>query len=273
MENISIGSIISITRKQKHLSQKKLCENICSQSMLSAIESDKYSPNSNLLIALCKRLSISLDTFNLANNFEISQITDFNKTVEELCNTHKYLELKTFLNKDIIVDSLKTDTQLQAYYYYLGISKFQTEENHTGAIRDIKLSLACAPETNNKTTLTRLGIISLSLITTSFKESENLVQQALNQLETLNYEQNQNIIFYLASLNFYRRKNYLNAFNYLQKAIDFITKHNSHYMLANCYYLLAHISDKSSDTSKKIEALSRQKIFTDLFDEKVYRDI
>lgn len=265
----TIGSVIKMHRKQQNLSQKGLCEGICSQSMMSAIESDKYTPNSQLLISLCKRLSLSLDSFNLSENFEISQQENFNSTVEELCNNHRYSELKKFLIQDQVVNSLKTDFQLQSYYYYLGISEFQIDDNLNNAIKNLKLSLTCAPESSELSTLSRLTLASLSL----FSNSENQIQNAIKDINKLKYEQNQNIVYYLIALNYYRQKNYLTSFNYVQKAIDFITDHDSHYMLANSYYLLACIADKLSNDAEKNNALNRQELLTDLFKEKVFREI
>lgn len=265
----TIGSVIRMHRKQQNLSQKELCDGVCSQSMMSAIESDKYTPNSQLLIALCQKLSLSLDSFNLSDNFEISQQENFNKTVEELCNNHRYSELKSFLNQEQVVNSLKTDFQLQSYYYYLGISEFQTDDNLNNAIKNLKLSLSCAPESSELSTLSRLALASLALTS----NSEDYIPNAVKDINKLKYEQNQNIIYYLIALNYYRQKEYLTSFNYVQKTIDFITEHDSHYMLANSYYLLASIANELSNDDEKNNALNRQELLSDLFKEKIYREI
>mgnify|MGYP007038247431 CR=1 FL=1 len=47
----------------------------------------------------------------------------------------------------------------------------------------------------------------------------------------------------------------------LNKGIAFITKHDSHYMLANCYYLMAILAGKMGQDDKKIEAGNRQDLF------------
>lgn len=56
-----LGTILKHTRQSQRLTQKQLADGICSQSMLSAIEQNQYTPNAQLLIALCQRLNISLD--------------------------------------------------------------------------------------------------------------------------------------------------------------------------------------------------------------------
>lgn len=95
----TLGSSIKKIRKEKHLSQKELANQICSQSMLSSIENDLYTPNALLLIKLCEKLSINLSEISLSDNFEISDTESFNQ--------------------------INTDEQTQAYY--LGVACFQTK--------------------------------------------------------------------------------------------------------------------------------------------------
>lgn len=120
-----LGSTLKKIRKQQGLSQKEVCEDICAQSMLSAIEHDRYVPNAELLIKLCQRLSVSLDAFSLADNFDISAVQRFNQTIETLCNGHEYQKLKAFLLAPATVEQVETATQTQAYYYYLGWPNFK----------------------------------------------------------------------------------------------------------------------------------------------------
>ncbi|WP_333603677.1 helix-turn-helix transcriptional regulator [Lactobacillus acetotolerans] len=47
---IKLGTIIKLKRNEKGFSQKELVNNICAQSMLSAIENNKYVPNAQLSI-------------------------------------------------------------------------------------------------------------------------------------------------------------------------------------------------------------------------------
>lgn len=269
---MKLGSTLKKIRKQQHLSQKEVSEGICAQSMLSAVENDQYVPNAALLIKLCKRLSISLDRFSLADNFDISSAAKFNQTVETLCNQHEYLKLKTFLLDPSTANQVETAAQTQAYYYYLGVAQFQADQNLDAAQANFRLSISSAEEKGRLSTLTRLGLISLAVIKAKYRQqvsTDKLVKQSLDAIETANYEENLNILFYLSALIAYEFQKNTLALSRVNQAIDFITQHNSHYMLANCYRLIAQIAADAGDRERQLEATQRQKFLTELFHEHV----
>lgn len=269
---MQLGGTLKKIRKQQGLSQKEVCEDICAQSMLSAIEHDRYVPNAELLIKLCRRLSISLDAFSLAANFDISASQQFNQTVETLCNGHEYQKLKAFLLAPATVEQVETAAQTQAYYYYLGVAQFQTDSNLDVAQVNLRLAIQSAPEKNHLSTLTRLSLISLAVVKCTNQQpaaTVKLVHQAMQDIELAPYEENLNIIFYLAAFIAYETDGSTSAFTDVNRTIDFITAHNSHYMLANCYRLIAQIAMDQGDDDRQLEATQRQKFLTDLFHEHV----
>ncbi|GHP13311.1 transcriptional regulator [Lentilactobacillus fungorum] len=268
----SLGAILKITRKQQQLTQKQLAAGICSQSMLSAIEKDQYTPNAQILIALCKRLDISLETISLSQNYAVSDHNRFNETVDRLCNQHEYQQLNDFLQTDEVLAHIESDQQMQAYYYYLGVSTLHTSNDPAAAVAMLKLSLASVSDTN-RSTLTRLGQASLAFIEAKLGHSQaaqRLVEKALTAMPTTKYEENCNILFYLAALANFELKQYQLTARWLIKGISFAADHNSHYMLANMYHLLARTAEVEEKLDLKDEATQREKIFAELFHEIPY---
>ena len=264
-----LGTIIKLKRNEKGFSQKELANDICAQSMLSAIENNKYVPNAQLLIRLCKRLEINLNEISLADNYAVSSNKQFNKQVEYLCNQHQYSELKNYLESNN--SNLKSAEQLQAYYYYLAVACLQTGELKT-VKQDLKLSLA---ESGSKT-LQSLTYMALSYLAVLKKQKQLALKNmdlAFNKINQVNYDENQNILYYLAALIYFKLGEFTKSVTMLNKGIAFITKHDSHYMLANCYYLMAILAGKMGQDDKKIEAGNRQSLFNELFGEKIYKDI
>jgi len=96
-----------------------------------------------------------------------------------------------------------------------------------------------------------------------------LVDQSLAGIETANYEANLNIIFYLAGLVAYRQGNLPVAFQRVTTGLAFVTDHDSHYMLANYYRLMAQIAQDTGQAETATEATQRQKMFTELFHEQI----
>ncbi|MCH4169786.1 MAG: helix-turn-helix domain-containing protein [Lactobacillus sp.] len=269
----NFSAILKQTRRQQHLTQKQLAAGICSQPMLSAIEHGRYTPNAQLLIALCQRLNLSLDQISLAQNFNISANQNFDQTLNDLCNQHHYQQLLTFLAQDSVLASIQTDQQTQAYYYYLGVAKLHTQ-GLTAAKEALQLSLA-GPGAQNPTTLTRLGQASLGYIAAA----ENLPQTAtknfnlaVKALAETNYDTNQNVLFYLIALGYFKLNQLPASLDWVNQGIEFTSDHDSHYLLANYYYLLARVAQASAQSDLQLEASQRQTFIQDLFHEKIFKD-
>jgi len=272
--NNQLGETIKNTRTSQHLSQKELSQDICSQPMLSSIEHGKYMPNAKLLILLCERLNISIATISLSTNYHISDNQKLNNQLSILCNNHHYQQLLDFLNNDDTLDLINSDLQTQAYYYYLGIAKIQTGVDHNEALNSFKLSLSSHENSTDSNTLTRLTHASIAVIK-SISHQPNSVDEeimlATNKIETINYTENLNIIPYLSACAAAKSSNWTTAVHWINLGITFTTEHNSHYMLANYYFLLAHVSAVTDEQNIKIESEQRSKIFSDLFNEKVFK--
>ncbi|MFD1418299.1 helix-turn-helix domain-containing protein [Companilactobacillus keshanensis] len=270
----NLGETLKEQRMALHLSQKSTCENICSQPMLSSIEKGKYIPNSQILILLCKRLKIDMELLSLNDNYQISSINSFNKKVDDLCNNHKYTELKKFLLADETVAKINTDQQTQAYYYYLSISYLQADKNLDSFESNLKLAISVHPHPIVLTTLDRLIRISMAVLYAKRKNNTKYLEyltKSFEKFQVANFEANQIVIFYLAAYSNILLEKNIDALNWINQGIDFATKNNSHYMLANLYYLLAKIMTKENKSDLALDSINRSKIFTDLFNEKVFK--
>lgn len=269
----NLGTVLKELRKKRGMTQKQLAEGICAQSMLSAIENDVYIPNAILLVNLAKRLKVDLNEISLATNFEISANEEFNQNVNKLCNSHQYIELLEFLQQNKVIDNLKTAHQLQAYYYYLGVAQLQTNKL-SEAMQSLKLSLA---EINHLQldTLSRLAYLGMGYIYALENKKTAAVDNidlAFRNWNDFSYEENQNIIYYLAALIYFKLNDYQDSTAYLVDGIGFIAKHDSHYMLANCYFLMARLAQEAHQDDERLEANGRKDLFSELYGEKIFQD-
>ena len=268
-----LGTVIRELRKEKHLTQKELAEGVCAQSMLSAIENNVYVPNSVLLINLANKLKVNLDEISLATNFSISSKANFNDQVDDLCNNHQYQELKAFLNQEKVLNNLKTNLQIQSYYYYLGVAQLQTNAIFE-AIQSFKLSLAQI-NPRHPNTLARLAYMGMAYIfalQNQKKLAAKHIDLAFQKWDAFSYEENQNILYYLAALIYFKMNDYQNSTAYLADGIEFIARHNSHYMLANCYFLLARLAQVAHNDDERLAANQRKDLITELYGESVFED-
>lgn len=269
----NLGTVLKELRKERGFTQKELAEGICAQSMLSAIENDVYIPNANLLVNLANRLQVDLNEISLAINYDISEDDDFNQTVEQLCQNHQYQELKTFLQQDKVTNQLQTTQQYQNYYYYLGVAQLQTS-NLDEAFKSFKLSLA---EINHLhlDTISRLAYLAMGYIYALKNQRTAAIDSidlAFRNWTEYSYDENQNILYYLSALIYFKLNDYQDSTAYLVDGIGFIAKHNSHYMLANCYFLMARLAQEAHRDDERLEAHRRSDLFTELYNERIFTD-
>lgn len=273
--NVDMGESLKQARKRVGLTQKSAAEGICTQSMLSAIERGKYVPSATILLSLAKKLGINLDEFSLRENYDIGESAQINERMERLCNAHEYERLLRFLETVTVLDAIQTQAQTQAYYYYLGVARFQTQVSNAQASQALSMSLASAPSSRHGDTLSRLAVIAQGVIDAKagrVAQAHEAVSTALHNLSASPYDENQNVMCYLAALISFEVGNEVAAARNCDDAIAFIASNGSHYMLANCYALLARVALLSEKNDEAVESKKRSQFLAQLFDEKVFSD-
>lgn len=270
----NLGTVLKELRKEKGLTQQELAQGVCAQSMLSAIENDVYIPNANLLINLANKLDVDLDEISLAKNFSIGHNQEFDEMVDKLCRSHQYEQLRQYLEQNKVVDNLETSHQLQVYYYYLGIAQLQTGAL-TKAIASLKHSLAEVDHLHLETIsrLAYLGIGYISALQGNKTAAVDCVDLAFRNWSEYVYQENQNILYYLAALIYFKLNDYQNSTAYLVDGIAFIARHDSHYMLANCYFLMARLSQEAHHDDERLESNKRRDLFTELYGEQIFKEL
>jgi len=100
------------------------------------------------------------------------------------------------------------------------------------------------------------------------KPAQTYLTTALAQLDTASYTPNLNCLHYLAATTAQKLQQPAIAAAYLDQGISFVTEHNSHYMLANYYHLLA-VTAQTTATSEHAKQYAT--MLTKLFHEKIYQ--
>ena len=269
----NLGDILKETRQRRQLSQLETAENICSQSTLSEIEHNKYIPNTQLLINLCQRLSINFDDLLLAQNFNICKDRYFNQKVRSLYNSRNYQLLKTYLNRPTVIESVQTGKQTQAYYFYLAVCDLHLEHNFDSSKELLKLSLASAGHSRKQTTLTRICNITLAYVYAKQGLRTSAIRQielSQRDLDEIAYDENLNIVYFVAALSYLALNKYDQAIEMVEKGINFTRQNNSHFMLLDSIYLMAHITEKIQTRYHKLGNIKKHDIFNDFIRERSY---
>lgn len=271
----NLGDILKEARQQQKLSQLETAEDICSQSTLSEIEHNKYIPNTQLLINLCERLSVVFDDLTLASNFKICKEKYFNQKVSYFYKHHEFDELRIFLNRPTVLETVQTSKQTQAYYFYLAVCSLKLDHKFDNAKELLKLSLASAGHSRKQTTLTRLGNIALGYV----YARQGLKTSALRQIELSlknfpknTYEENLNLIFYMAALSYFQLSQFDNAIDAIEQGIHYITENESHFMLINSLYLMANIAKIVKQKNAQL-AIKNYDLFNIFIHERAYEQV
>ncbi|MCW0153286.1 hypothetical protein OIS37_08950 [Lactiplantibacillus plantarum] len=120
--------------------------------------------------------------------------------------------------------------------------------------------------------MTRLALISLAVVKAHHHPQAPvaaLVTRALADIDASAYEENANIVFYLAGLVAYEQHDSQLAVARLTQGLAFATTHDSHYMLANIYQLMAQLAMAAGETATARVASQRSQVFKDLFKEQI----
>jgi len=272
----NLGDILKETRQRKRLSQLETAEDICAQSTLSEIEHNKYIPNTQLLINLCQRMSIDFDDLALAINFKICKDNYFNQKVSSFYNNRNYKQLQIFLNRPTVTETVQTGKQTQAYYFYLALCALHLENKYDNAKELLKLSLASAGHSRKQSTLTRIGNITLAYVYAQQGLKMSAIRQitlSLKNLEKAKYEENLNIIFYLASLSYFQLSKQDLAIQTIEQGIKFIMDNESHYMLINSLYLMANVAEVVKNDAEQLQTMKRYDIFNNFVHERTFEEV
>lgn len=257
------------------LTQVQACEGICSQPMLSEIENGRYVPNAMILLALSKRLGISLDELSLASDYAVGSSQTLNERMSLLCRNHEYGKLLRFLESRAVVDAVGTPAQTQSYFYYLGIARYQTHQGVLLARQAFDMSLASSPVKRHADSLSRLTLSAISVMEAEdgrAASARDFAHKATAELDAMPFEDNANVIVYLHAYVEYLLGDILSAAGLVNEAVGFITHNDSHYMLANCYALAAHIALVMHEHEDAEQSRSNAEFLAGLFGEKVYSD-
>lgn len=272
----NLGDILKETRQQLQLSQLEIAEDICSQSTLSEIEHNKYLPNTQLLINLCQRLDVDVKNVALAQNFKICKENYFNQKVRSLYNSRNYHELRDFLDRPTVTETVQTGKQTQAYYLYQAICALHLEHNFDHSKELLKLSLASAGHSRRQTTLTRIGNMTLAYVYARQGlriSAFNQIELAFKNFEKAKYDENLNILFYLASLSYFQLSKYDLAIEWIERGIKFIQDNHSHFMLINSLFLMANIAELVKDDSENIHNLRSYDLFRSFVRERPFEKV
>lgn len=175
-----------------------------------------------------------------------------------------------------MIETVQTGKQTQAYYLYQAICALHLEHNLDHAKELLKLSLASAGHSRRQTTLTRIGNITLAYVYARQGLKISAIKQielAFKNFEKAKYDENLNILFYLASLSYFQLAKYDLAVEWIERGITFIQANNSHFMLINSLFLMANTAELIKNDDEEVPSVHSYDLFSNFVHERSFEKV
>lgn len=248
-----LANRIKNRRKELKLSQKELAEGICKQGQISRLENGEYTPGSELLHQLAKKLNVSMDYFfdEQISNDSI-ELIEFKKIAKTFISQRNFESLKYIyeLEKG---KSHRLSLSDKIYLEWIAsLIDFYAYDKRDKAIDRLEKTI----ESIHKADLNYLQIANT--LFNFYHETGNLVSFDLVKEELTNYMK-QLALNTIEELELSIKFNYnLSRYFWIQKDIDLAIKqitstiklcqeYRSSYLLADLFLLLGNISHSFSD--------------------------
>lgn len=248
-----IATRIKNRRKELKLSQKELAEGICKQGQISRLENGEYTPGSELLHQLAKKLKVSMDYFfDEAISNETTEFTEFQNIAKGFIARRDFDSLKYIyeLEKDkshrlSLADKIYLEWVAALVDFYSYHKKEEAIMNLERLLQSLsKADLMYLQITNtlfifyqDTDNLSRFESLKTELI-------EEVSHFTLNSIEELELSVKFN---YNLSRYFWLQNNTEEAIKQVTATIRLCQEHHTTYLLADLFVLLGNISETFSD--------------------------
>ncbi|WP_073689395.1 helix-turn-helix domain-containing protein [Streptococcus salivarius] len=245
---ILLASRLKERRKALKMSQKELAEGICKQGQISRIENGEYTPGSELLYALSRKLRVSMDYFfDEQVQDEKNGLENFRLVAENFISQRDYSSLKYLYNLESkssshlsLSDKMYLEWIQTLVLFYCDNNKLEAvsklekliKEKNISEINYLRFSNTLFNFYYDIDDLNQFNEIRDNLE----KRVNNLIIHTIEELE-LSIKFNYNISRYL-----WLQNNVEDALNKISETIRICKRYRSNYLLADLYLLLGNAS-------------------------------
>lgn len=245
---ILLASRLKERRKALKMSQNELAEGICKQGQISRIENGEYTPGSELLYALSRKLRVSMDYFfDEQVQDEKNELENFRLVAENFISQRDYSSLKYLYNLESkssshlsLSDKMYLEWIQTLVLFYCDNNKLEAvsklekliKEKNISEINYLRFSNTLFNFYYDIDDLNQFNEIRDNLE----KRVNNLIIHTIEELE-LSIKFNYNISRYL-----WLQNNVEDALNKISETIRICKRYRSNYLLADLYLLLGNAS-------------------------------
>ncbi|HFI0107035.1 TPA: helix-turn-helix domain-containing protein [Streptococcus suis] len=250
-----LATRIKSRRKELKLSQKELAEGICKQGQISRLENGEYTPGSEVLHQLAKKLNVSMDYFfdeQISN--KSTELLEFKKIAKTFIAQRNYESLKYIyeLEKDkshrlSLSDKIYLEWVASLVDFYAYDRKDEATERLEKALKSTHKADLNYLQISNTLFNFYHDTENLAKFDTMKEElTAHLQQLTLNTIEELELSIKFN---YNLSRYFWLQKNTELAIKQVSSTIKLCQEYRTTYLLADLFLLLGNLSQNFSEKS------------------------
>lgn len=267
---ILLASRLKERRKALKMSQKELAEGICKQGQISRIENGEYTPGSELLYALSRKLRVSMDYFfDEQVQDEKNELENFRLVAENFISQRDYSSLKYLYNLESkssshlsLSDKMYLEWIQTLVLFYCDNNKLEAvsklekliKEKNISEINYLRFSNTLFNFYYDIDDLNQFNEIRDNLE----KRVNNLIIRTIEELE-LSIKFNYNISRYL-----WLQNNVEDALNKISETIRICKRYRSNYLLADLYLLLGNASASFGNIDEVRDCYTKAKFLYNL---------
>lgn len=267
---ILLASRLKERRKALKMSQKELAEGICKQGQISRIENGEYTPGSELLYALSRKLRVSMDYFfDEQVQDEKNELENFRLVAENFISQRDYSSLKYLYNLESkssshlsLSDKMYLEWIQTLVLFYCDNNKLEAvsklekliKEKNISEINYLRFSNTLFNFYYDIDDLNQFNEIRDNLE----KRVNNLIIHTIEELE-LSIKFNYNISRYL-----WLQNNVEDALNKISETIRICKRYRSNYLLADLYLLLGNASASFGNIDEVTDYYTKAKFLYNL---------
>lgn len=252
-----VGSLLATRiksrRKELKLSQKELAEGICKQGQISRLENGEYTPGSEVLHKLAKKLNVSMDYFfddKISN--ENTELVEFKKIAKPFIDQRNYTSLKYIydLEKE---KSHRLSLSDKIYFEWIAsLIDFYVYDKRENAIERLEKVLKSIHKGDMSYLQISNTLFNFYYDTEKLAKFEFMKEELTNHLQGVTFNTIEELELaikfnYNLSRYFWLQQNMELAIKQVTTTIKLCQEYRTTYLLADLFLLLGNLSQNFSE--------------------------
>ncbi|WP_078596165.1 helix-turn-helix domain-containing protein [Evansella clarkii] len=239
----TLGDRIRDLREHLNMSQRELCRDICTQGLISRIETNTATPTAPVLHQIAVRLGVDLNYFfDDISRDGLNYVKEVMNTIDKYIRDQEYEQVMEIveLEKD---NPLFNKKHLQQYLLWregICVYYLHNDADHALELLDNAFNMG---KSEKKFSEVEIDILASKAIIYSLikklDDAANIYRKIIRDVTSLRVVQNKRLVIrvlYNASRNAYDRHEYGEALDYINKALNTCIKEQQLYLLGHILF-------------------------------------